>query len=140
MTYGELPSAALVARGRFEEAVAAAADELRAAPNDPEVYFNRAQAHAGLGRLAEAVADYETALGMDAAGSALDSETLDDELFDALRGLALERRGDPAAARRTLERYRELLPEGRHLPDLARWLEHLEGKEAIWRRERVMED
>lgn len=136
MTYGQLRSTKLVSEGRFEEAVARAVEEIAAMPDDPEAHFNRAQALAGLGRWEEAVGAYETALGMDASESGLDPDTLDDELFFALRSLALAQRDDRARAIATLERYRALLPAGRHVGDLATWTDHINGVEAVWVRDR----
>jgi tetratricopeptide (TPR) repeat protein len=137
MTYGALASTQLVSGGRFEEAVARASAEIAAMPDEPEAYFNRAQALAGLCRWEEAVADYQAALRLDASASALDPAALDDELFFALRTLAVSRKADPAAALATLARYTELLPQGRHIDDLATWSDHINGVEALWYRDRV---
>src|SRR6185369_8009847 len=106
MRYGQLPSSALCAAGKFEEAMAAAERESAAEPRDPEPLFNRAQALAGLERFAEAAADYERALALDSGESAFDRETADDELFFALRSEAV-RLADPAP----LERYLAILPQ-----------------------------
>jgi tetratricopeptide (TPR) repeat protein len=137
MTYGALKSAHLVASGDYDAALAAANGELAMQPNEPEVFFYRAQALAGLGRWEEAIADYEAALRLDASDSALDPASVDDELFFALRTLATARKGDPAAALATLERYRAALPEGRHVADLATWADHINGVEQVWVRERA---
>ena len=137
MTYGARLSYRLVAEGRFEEALAAAARERAAAPEDPETHFYAGQAQAGLGRLEEAVEAFETALGLDASASDLDPDALDDELFDALRRLALSRRADPAAALATLARYEQHLPAGRHRTDVAKWAAHLRGEEVVWYRDRA---
>src|SRR5436190_12937813 len=115
MTYGALASTELVAECKFDEAVAQASREIAAQPAEPEAYFNRGQALAALGRFEEAAVDYERALGLDASASGLDSEAADDELFFALRNIALSQKDRPADALATLERYRKLLPEGRHL-------------------------
>src|ERR671938_380327 len=45
--------------------------EIEAQPDEPEAWFNRGQALAGLGRFAEAADDYERALGLDASASGL---------------------------------------------------------------------
>jgi tetratricopeptide (TPR) repeat protein len=137
MGYGQLRSRKLVAEGRFDEAIAAATAEAAADPAEPEAYFNRGQALAAQDRFAEAAADYERALGMDASASALDPEAVDDELFFALRrqaeGLATNR----TEAVATLGRYLEILPEGRHVADVSKWIDKLNGKETVWFRERV---
>jgi tetratricopeptide (TPR) repeat protein len=132
MRYGQLRSSALCSAGKFDEAAAAAEREMAAEPEDPEPVFNRGQARAGLERFAEAAADYERALAMDAGESAFDRETADDELFFALRSEA-ERRRDAAP----LQRYLAVLPQGRHVDDVRKWQDKLAGVETVWVRERV---
>jgi tetratricopeptide (TPR) repeat protein len=137
MSYGQLKSRKLCTEGRFEEAIAAAGAELAAAPDEPEAYFNRGQALAALDRFEEAAADYQRALRLDASASALDPEAVDDELFFALRRQAEGLAGNRVAAVATLGRYLEILPEGRHVADVPKWIDKLEGKEAVWVRERI---
>jgi tetratricopeptide (TPR) repeat protein len=137
MGYGQLRSRKLCAEGRFDDAIAAASAEIAADPAEPEAYFNRGQALAGLERFAEAVADYERALGMDASASALDPESVDDELFFALRRQAEALRADRVEAVATLGRYLEVLPEGRHVADVSKWVDKLQGKETVWFRDRA---
>jgi tetratricopeptide (TPR) repeat protein len=131
MRYGQLRSSMLCAAGRFEEALAAASEEAATEPHDPEPLFNRGQALAGLERFAEAAADYQRALALDPSESALDPEALDDELFFALRSEAV-RQADPDV----LRRYAAILPAGRHLDDVKKWVDKLSGIEAVWVRER----
>jgi len=137
MSYGQLRSRKLCAEGRFEEAIEAAASEIAVEPGEPECFFNRGQALAGLERYAEAVADYERALRMDASASALDPEAVDDELFFALRRQAETLATDDVAAVAILGRYLEILPEGRHVADVPKWIDKLRGKEVVWTREKV---
>ena len=137
MGYGQLHSKKLVTEGRFQEAIAAADAEIAADPVEPEAYFNRGQALAALERFEEAVADYEKSLTMDDSASSVDPETIDDEIFFALRRAAEARRADPSSAIRTLERYREVLPVGRHLDDIAKWADAFKGVETIWYRDRA---
>jgi tetratricopeptide (TPR) repeat protein len=138
MSYGSLFSSKMIAEGRFDEAFDTATHEIEAQPTDPETYFNRAQALAGLERFEEAVADYERSLALDPIESGLDPEIVDDELFFALRSLATARsKTDRAAAIETIERYREILPEGRHLDDIAKWIDSFNGVETVWYREKV---
>jgi len=137
MSYGQLRSRKLCDEGRFDEAIAAAGAELVAAPDEPEAYFNRGQALAALDRFDEAAADYQRALRLDASESALDPEAVDDELFFALRRQAERQATDRAAAVATLARYLEILPAGRHVADVPKWIDKLEGREAIWVREKV---
>jgi tetratricopeptide (TPR) repeat protein len=135
MIYGALFSSKMVLDGRFEEAIATATKEIGTQPDEPEAYFNRAPALTGLGRFDEAVSDYEKALSMDDSASSVDPETIDDELFFALRSAAANRKSDPAAAVRILERYRQILPAGRHLEDIAKWVDSFNGVEIVWVRE-----
>jgi len=137
MTYGSLFSTKMIGDGRFDEAVGAATREIEAQPSDPEAYFNRAQALAGLERFEEAVADYQRSLSLDDRESGLDPEIVDDELFFALRSLATSRKAEPAEAIRIIERYREILPEGRHLDDIDKWIDSFNGVETVWYRDRV---
>lgn len=135
MTYGALPSTELIAACQFEEAIAAASKEIATQPDEPEAFFNRGQAHAGLGRFDQAAADYERALALDASASGVDPDAIDDELFFALRSIATTQRDRPAEAIATLERYRTLLPAGRHLDDIKTWVDHVNGIEVVWVRE-----
>lgn len=139
MTYGVLASAKLVAESRFDEAIIQATQEIAALPDEPEPYFTRAQSLAALGRFTDALPDYEAALALDASGSAMDPEAVDDELFFALRSIAVQHKeqGRQDEALATLERYREILPEGRHLADLATWTDHVKGVEQVWYRDRA---
>jgi tetratricopeptide (TPR) repeat protein len=132
MTYGALASTELVAESKFDEALSQAGKEIAAQPSEPEAYFNRGQALAGLGRFAEAATDYERALSLDASASGLDPEAADDELFFALRNLALSLKENPAEAVAALERYRRVLPEGRHVEDIPKWVDHINGVEVVW--------
>jgi tetratricopeptide (TPR) repeat protein len=137
MSYGELLSRKLCSSGQFEESIAAATAEIAAEPGEPEAYFNRGQALAALDRFEEAAADYERALGMDASASALDPEAVDDELFFALRRQAERLAADRVAAIATLARYLEILPTGRHVTDVPKWVDKLSGVEAVWVRDRA---
>ena len=137
MGYGQLRSRKLFTEGLYDEAITAAGSEIALEPGEPEAYFNRGQALAALDRFAEAAADYARALGMDASASALDPEAVDDELFFALRRQAEGLAGDRALAVATLRRYLELLPEGRHVEDVPKWIDKLSGKEAVWIRDRI---
>jgi tetratricopeptide (TPR) repeat protein len=137
MGYGQLRSKKLCGEGRFEEAIAAASSEIELEPDEPEAYFNRGQALAGLDRFAEAAADYERALGMDGSASAVDLEAVDDELFFALRRQAEALASNHVEAVAILGRYLVLLPEGRHIDDVPKWIDKLSGKETVWFRERV---
>jgi tetratricopeptide (TPR) repeat protein len=137
MGYGQLRSRKLLSEGLFVDAIAAADAEIASEPAEPEAYFNRGQALAAEGRYAEAAVDYESALGMDASASALDPEAVDDELFFALRRQAEGLAANHADAVAALGRYLEILPEGRHVADVSKWIDKLEGREAVWFRDRA---
>jgi tetratricopeptide (TPR) repeat protein len=137
MTYGAFASTELVAECKFEEALTQATQEIAAQPGDPEAYFNRGQALAGLGRYADAASEYERALALDGSASGLDPDAADDELFFALRNMALAAKDRPAEALATLERYRQVLPDGRHVADIKTWADHINGVEVVWVRESV---
>jgi tetratricopeptide (TPR) repeat protein len=137
MTYGALASSLLVTEGQFEEAVVQASREIAALPEEPEAYFNRAQALCGLGRLEEAVPDFEAALRLDASASALDPAAVDDELFSTLRSIAVAHKDRPLDALATLDRYRQALPGGRHIADLQTWIDHINGVTVVWYRDRA---
>src|SRR5581483_2307393 len=109
-SYGALFSSKLVVDGRLAEAVDTAPQETVSQPDEPAAFFNQGKTLEALERFEEAVADYEKALAMDDSASSVDPETIDDEIFFALRRAADSQRGDPAAAVRTLERYRQVLP------------------------------
>jgi tetratricopeptide (TPR) repeat protein len=137
MGYGQLRSAKLCAEGLFEEAVAAAAAEIAAEPHEPEPHFHRGQALAALEQFAEAAAAYQKALSMDASASALDPEAVDDELFFALRRQAEALAGNRVEAVAALGRYLEILPAGRHVEDVAKWIDAFEGRQQVWYRDRA---
>jgi tetratricopeptide (TPR) repeat protein len=137
MTYGALFSTQMVRDGRYAEAIETATREIALQPDEPEAFFNRGQALVALARFDEAVADYERALALDDSASAVDPETIDDELFFALRSAAESRKGEPPVAIRTLERYRQILPGGRHLDDIAKWRDAFNGVETVWYRDRA---
>ncbi|MEP6653380.1 MAG: hypothetical protein ABJA82_08485 [Myxococcales bacterium] len=140
MAYGSLFSTKLIADGRFEEALRAADGEIASAPDDPEPFFNRGRALAGLERWEDAADNYAEALRRDADASAVDPAEIDDELFFALRQWALRERDqtrDAARAVALLDRYQTYCPAGRHLADLDTWRNHLRGVETVWVREQV---
>ncbi len=137
MAYGQLRSTKLCGEGRFEEALDAAVAESSADPREPEACFNQGQALAGLERFEEAAAAYERALALDSSASAVDPEAIDDELFFALRRQAERLSADRVAAVSAIGRYLEILPAGRHVDDVPKWIDKLTGKEAVWVRDRA---
>lgn len=135
MSYGELFSTRLLAEERYDEAIDQASQEIANDAEEPEAWFNRGLALANLGRLEGALTDYEAALGLDASASNLDPAVLDDELFEAVRRLAVSCKADPGKAKGILSRYTQLLPKGRHLGDVPKWVAHIDGVETVWVRE-----
>ncbi|MDX2020666.1 MAG: tetratricopeptide repeat protein [Deltaproteobacteria bacterium] len=135
MSYGELFSTRLLAEERYEEAIDQASQEITNDAEEPEAWFNRGLALANLGRLDGALTDYEAALGLDASASNLDPAVLDDELFEVVRRLAVGSKADPGKAKGFLSRYTQLLPAGRHIGDIPKWVAHIDGVETVWVRE-----
>jgi tetratricopeptide (TPR) repeat protein len=136
MSYGELFSTRLLAEERYEEAIDQANQEIETDAAEPEAWFNRGLAQSNLGQLESALGDYERALGLDASASNLDPAVLDDELFDAIRKLAVAHKSDTPKAKFFLGRYEDLLPAGRHLADLPKWHAHIDGIETVWVRDK----
>src|SRR4051794_15684911 len=125
MTYGALASTELLAECKFEEALAQASKEIAAQPHEPEAYFNRGQALAGLGRFLEAAAAHERALSLDAGASGWAPAAPADGLFCALPTVPMALKDGPADAVAALGRYRQIRPAGRHIEDLKTWSDHI---------------
>jgi len=125
--YGMSFAQRLIDEGRYEEALASAAQEIRRDAADPEPLVDHATALVALGRFAEAVVDLERALALDEVAQVLETDFVDDTLFEALAGEARALSGVPAALAR-LDRYRELFPAGRHLRDVDRVAAQLRGE------------
>ena len=116
-------------KGDYDEAIEAATKAMADDAKNPEAFLDRAVAHDGLERYAEAAADFERAIALNAEARVLDKDNLDDAFFSALVAAA---RGEaetsvPAAARR-LARYAEVLPGGRHVQDADDWRKRLRGE------------
>jgi len=137
-SYGALFSTAHVERGRYQEAIDAADEEIAADALDPEPVFNRGRALVGLLRFEEGTADLERAATMDASSSGMETWHLDDCYFESLRIWALEvGERDKARAMEILRRYLAVFPTGRHAGDLAKWQDHFDGVVKPWIRETV---
>jgi tetratricopeptide (TPR) repeat protein len=136
--YGKLFSTAHLERGRYDEAIRAADEEMALDAFDPEPVMNRGRALVGLGRFVEGIADLERATRLDASSSGVDAWFLDDCYFEALRTWAVEiAQEDKARAMEILRRYLEFYPAGRHAGDLAKWQDHFDGVVKPWARETV---
>jgi tetratricopeptide (TPR) repeat protein len=121
--YGMSFAAKLTEQGNYLEAVAEATRAAARDEEDPTPLVERAAAYALLERYPEAVADLESALGLDASAGVLETDVVDDAYFSALLGAAkLEAAaGSHDAAAATLTRYKSILPDGRHLADVEAW-------------------
>lgn len=118
-----------IEQGDYEEAVAAATEEIASGNAGPEPLFDRATAYELLERYAEAVADFEKAIETNRTAKELDPFVLDDAYFSAT--LAAARAEAPTDLRRALgrlERYRELLPDGAHVAESFDWQKRLRGE------------
>ncbi len=132
--YGGSFAQRMIDEGRFDDAIAEATRAAERDPADPEPIADRAQALASLGRFAAAVTDLERALALDVHAQVLERDFVDDGLFSALLGEARAMAvADVPAAIARLQRYREVLPRGRHAADVETWAGRLRGddKDAI---------
>jgi len=135
MTYGISFAQKLLDAGKYDDAAAEASKALAADPDDPEPFFERAQAYANLDRYVEAAADYEQALKLDEEARVLTTDFVDDAYFSALLGAARTQ------GEKWLDRYPEVLPKGRHLNDARDWKKRLRGEmPSHFVKERLQED
>jgi tetratricopeptide (TPR) repeat protein len=126
--YGMTFAAKLIQEGKYAEAVEEASRAVARDDEDPAALVDRASAYAWLERYPEAVRDLEAALALDQTAGVLDLDVVDDAYFSALLGTAkAEALTSIEAAARTLERYKTILPDGRHLEDAALWPQRLRG-------------
>jgi tetratricopeptide (TPR) repeat protein len=127
--YGMSFSAELMEKGKYEEAVDAAASAIAADAANPESWADRAAAFDYLERYAEAVDDLEKALALNAAAPVIDQDNLDDAYFSALVSAAnVEAETSVEAGVALLARYQQVLPKGRHLQDAGDWRKRLRGE------------
>jgi Flp pilus assembly protein TadD len=122
-------AAELLEKGKYEEAIVAATGVIDGEKANPEAFADRAAAYDFLERYADAVADLERALTLNAAEPVMDQDNLDDAYFSALVGAAkldAETSVDAAVAR--LARYPRALPRGRHVQDAEDWRKRLRGE------------
>jgi len=125
--YGMSFAKGLIEKGDYDEAVAAATQEIEGGQKGPEPYFDRATAYDLLERYADAVSDFEAALRINAEEKELDPFTLDDAYFSALVSSAQAERSVPAAVA-LVARYREVLPAGEHVAESHTWEKRLRGE------------
>ena len=127
--YGMSFAAELLEQGKYEEAILAATTALLGDKDNPEPFADRAAAYDGLERYAEAALDFEKALTLNAKAPVIDQDNLDDAYFSALVGAAkldAEASVDTGVAR--LARYRDAMPNGRHVKDAEDWKKRLRGE------------
>jgi tetratricopeptide (TPR) repeat protein len=127
--YGMSFAAELMEKGKYEEAVDAATSAIAAEAANPEPLADRAAAYDYLERYAEAVGDLEKALALNAAAPVIDQDNLDDAFFSALVGAAkVDAETSVEEGVALLARYRQVLPEGRHVQDSEDWRKRLRGE------------
>jgi tetratricopeptide (TPR) repeat protein len=122
-TYGITFSKKLCDQGRYDEAVREAEKAMAQNDEDPQAVYDRGAALYCLGRYEDAVRDFARAIELEAAADVMEEGVLDDDLFECLRKWA---ESQPKGARDILARYAQLMPSGNHLPDVGKWIRHIE--------------
>ena len=118
-----------IEQGDYEEAIAAATEEIDGGNDAAEPLFDRATAYELCERYAEAVADFERAIEKNRADKELDPFVLDDAYFSAALAAARgEAKTNLQQALARLERYREIWPEGTHDAESRDWQKRLRGE------------
>ncbi len=116
-------------RGDYEEAIAAASEQIDGGNASAEPLFDRGTAYELTERYVEAVVDFERAIEENAVEKELDPFMLDDAYFSAtLAAARSEASSDLRKALGRLDRYRELLPEGAHVAESRDWQKRLRGE------------
>ncbi len=118
-----------IEQGDYEEAIAAATEEIEGGNAAAEPLFDRATAYELCERYAEAVADFERAIEKNRAEKELDPFVLDDAYFSAALAAAREEaKTDAKQALARLDRYREVWPDGSHVAESRDWQKRLRGE------------
>ena len=118
-----------IEQGDYEEAIAAATEEIEGGNDAAEPLFDRATAYELCERYAEAVTDFERAIEKNRAEKELDPFVLDDAYFSAaLAAARAEAKTNLQQALARLDRYRELWPEGSHVVESRDWQKRLRGE------------
>lgn len=118
-----------IEQGDYEEAIAAATEEIDGGDTSPEPLFDRGTAYELSERYVEAVADFERALEKNRTENELDPFVLDDAYFSAtLAAARAESKTDLVKAVARLDRYRELCPDGAHVAESRDWQKRLRGE------------
>ena len=137
--YGSTKAGTLLRLGKFEEAIAAATDDLARDAANPEHVFERARAHAAMERFDEALADLDQALALDEDAALLDRDEVDDTYFSTLLQAARKTAARaPEEAVASLARYGKVWPSGSHGRDVIEWTRRLRGEvRTEWTKERA---
>lgn len=126
--YGVTFAQKLLQHGEFQQALEAATKHKAQDPSDPEPWYDRARALAGLGHYEDAVAEFLRALELDREAQVLPDGDVDDHLFSTLlawaQGLAEGRAEEKVAI---LGRYRAALPGGTHAAEIDEWAQRFRG-------------
>lgn len=118
-----------IEQGDYEEAVAAATEDIEGGNQGPEPLLDRATAYELLERYGEAVTDLERAIELNQAEKEIDPFVLDDTYFSALLSAAkLDAQTDVKVAVARLDRYAKLVPDGSHLGESRDWQKRLRGE------------
>lgn len=118
-----------IEQGDYEEAIAAATEEIEGGNDAAEPLFDRATAYELSERYAEAVADFERAIEKNRTEKELDPFVLDDAYFSAaLAAAQAEAKTNLTQALARLDRYRDLWPEGSHVAESRDWQKRLRGE------------
>lgn len=127
--YGRSFASKLVEDERFEEALVAGTEAEKRDPHDPEPILDRARALLALERWNDAADEVARAMKLDEEAGILETELVDDTLFQALLGEARMVVGtDLSRALAQLARYSKIMPTGRHLADVQTWSGRLRGE------------
>ena len=137
MTYGESFAARQLSLGNFEKALQLADEACAQEPDDPEPVLDRARALQALGRWEDAVAALEKCRKLDEKASVVDDSLVDDTLFSTLVSWSRQvAEADAEQAVKILGRYRAMLPDGAHIPEIDHWVRRYRGDVDTWRKER----
>jgi tetratricopeptide (TPR) repeat protein len=132
--YGQSFAAKFLKEGKYEQALAAADEQLEMDPDDPDAYLERAQILAALERYEAVVEDIARCLEKNGEGTA-DEDVIDDTLLSALVdwGKTLN---DAERAVALLGRYSEIYPGGKKGEAVAEWVRYFRGESKILIKER----
>ena len=127
--YGRSFAAKLIEDEKYEEALVAGTEAEKRDPLDPEPILDRARALLALERWTDSADEIVRAMKLDEAAGILETDLVDDTVFQALLGEARMVNGtDLPRALAQLQRYVAIMPSGRHLADVKTWSGRLRGE------------